>query len=660
MENKNTKELRGYKAGLKSKLMGAVAMLLVSAIMVSSATYAWFVLSTHPEVKGMSTTVGSNGALEIALLNNETGKEGGLAGITAGVGDSSIASGKSVRSANETWGNIVDLSDDSYGWANITLYPAVLNVNTATKNVLSRTNILKYAKYGTDGRVSELEANTAAGKASGSIFLSDPADYGVRAIGSTTAASEDAVLLASAQTKYANAVQEAVSKAKSALQTNQKQLSSIATTRASNSDNSAMVYTLEQVNSINGAADDLLASVTSLSTALQWSKAARLIAGGNQTATAENVTIESGDAEYTLKENLSALQTSIVAAKVAVSEGTTSFSWNDIGEKYQALMDTNTMTFRATTATSASFPNGMTLAQMQKIINGTAQEGEGTLNDLTKMTGGVEISLLAATSGASNIFSQIADYVGVISTKENTFTMSFVFNYNGSPQPLDANNTYYTANPVQAGKLTDITVAVGKLKITNDSGGTASAKAVISTTYGYVMDLAFKTNAAGNDLMLQGDGVNRVGGDATDNGTMGGGSSFTFAEGTSKADMEKAQKALRIVFVDKDMKILAVAAIAQDATIDAANTKYAIHVYSESYTTNGGTRLENAVEKDKITTLEQDTATAISAIVYLDGEYVDYAMSGVGENTGIRGTLNLQFCGSANLTPMSYTFNSGN
>ena len=27
MENKNTKELRGYKAGLKSKLMGAVAML---------------------------------------------------------------------------------------------------------------------------------------------------------------------------------------------------------------------------------------------------------------------------------------------------------------------------------------------------------------------------------------------------------------------------------------------------------------------------------------------------------------------------------------------------------------------------------------------------------------------------------------------------------
>ena len=124
--------------------------------------------------------------------------------------------------------------------------------------------------------------------------------------------------------------------------------------------------------------------------------------------------------------------------------------------------------------------------------------------------------------------------------------------------------------------------------------------------------------------------------------------------------MEKAQKALRIVFVDKDMKILAVAAIAQDATIDAANTKYAIHVYSESYTTNGGTRLENAVEKDKITTLEQDTATAISAIVYLDGEYVDYAMSGVGENTGIRGTLNLQFCGSANLTPMSYTFNSGN
>ena len=73
MENKKTTELMSRKSTLKSKLMAAVSMLLVSAIMVSVTTYAWFILSTAPEVKGMSTTVGSNGALEMALLDYAKG-----------------------------------------------------------------------------------------------------------------------------------------------------------------------------------------------------------------------------------------------------------------------------------------------------------------------------------------------------------------------------------------------------------------------------------------------------------------------------------------------------------------------------------------------------------------------------------------------------------
>ena len=160
MENKNTKELRGYKAGLKSKLMGAVAMLLVSAIMVSSATYAWFVLSTHPEVKGMSTTVGSNGALEIALLNNTTGKD--LSTVKAEVGDST----KGVTVSNETWGNIVDLSNASYGLEKITLYPAALNATGtgAAVTFASHSALLKYAKYGTDGRITEYNFNMMSQK----------------------------------------------------------------------------------------------------------------------------------------------------------------------------------------------------------------------------------------------------------------------------------------------------------------------------------------------------------------------------------------------------------------------------------------------------------------------------------------------------------------
>ena len=52
---------------IRKKLMAAVAMLLVACIMVVSSSYAWFTLSTAPEVTGIQTSVGANGNLEIAL-----------------------------------------------------------------------------------------------------------------------------------------------------------------------------------------------------------------------------------------------------------------------------------------------------------------------------------------------------------------------------------------------------------------------------------------------------------------------------------------------------------------------------------------------------------------------------------------------------------------
>ena len=52
---------------IKTKLMAAICMLLVSSIMMVSTTYAWFTLSTAPEVTGINTAVGANGNLEMAL-----------------------------------------------------------------------------------------------------------------------------------------------------------------------------------------------------------------------------------------------------------------------------------------------------------------------------------------------------------------------------------------------------------------------------------------------------------------------------------------------------------------------------------------------------------------------------------------------------------------
>ena len=134
---------------LRNKLFAAIAMLLVSSIMMVSTTYAWFTLSTAPEVQGITTTVGANGNLEIAL----SPADGSAARIGSAMGDSNLA----WTAKNTTWGNLLNLSDEAYGRAGITLLPSRLNVSAVG------TTPLKTPVYGADGRVQKLEANSAIG-----------------------------------------------------------------------------------------------------------------------------------------------------------------------------------------------------------------------------------------------------------------------------------------------------------------------------------------------------------------------------------------------------------------------------------------------------------------------------------------------------------------
>ena len=112
---KKNKRNDGYLS-IRKKLIAAIAMLLVASFMVASSSYAWFTLSTAPEITGIKTSVGANGNLEMALYN---GTE-----PTTGVGDSLA----NVLLKNLTWGNLVDLSDSAYGLDRITLLPSRLNV----------------------------------------------------------------------------------------------------------------------------------------------------------------------------------------------------------------------------------------------------------------------------------------------------------------------------------------------------------------------------------------------------------------------------------------------------------------------------------------------------------------------------------------------------
>ncbi len=167
--------------GLRNKLIAAISMLLVSSIMMVSSTYAWFTLSTAPEVKNISTTVAGNGSLEIALMPTT----GLLRDITAGV----VGNTAALKDKNTKWGNQVVLSEgenDPYGLNDISLNPAQLNyekADGAAEAAFVPDKPLAIAKYGFDGRIAGLDAQNVGikSKADGEGF--DSENYGVRAIG---------------------------------------------------------------------------------------------------------------------------------------------------------------------------------------------------------------------------------------------------------------------------------------------------------------------------------------------------------------------------------------------------------------------------------------------------------------------------------------------
>lgn len=170
-------QIKKYQALLphaREKLAMVAMLFVMSAVMLTSATFAWVVLSTSPEVTGVSTSVVANGSLEIALSDKD-----GEQPEESLVGDSV----KAIVSRNLTWGNLVNLSDESYGLGNIVLRPAALNTSSLTQSPLFA------AKYTSDGRIEGLQSDFAFANydsATKEFLVPLTTQYGVRAISSVT------------------------------------------------------------------------------------------------------------------------------------------------------------------------------------------------------------------------------------------------------------------------------------------------------------------------------------------------------------------------------------------------------------------------------------------------------------------------------------------
>lgn len=621
MENKKTTDLVGRKKTLKSKLMAAVSMLLVSAIMVSVTTYAWFILSTAPEVKGMSTTVGSNGALEMALVdyetnnetNNETNLDAILDAIGTKVGDSMATTGD-VRNANKTWGNLVDLSDSSYGLGNITLYPAQLS---GLNGLLRTSSLLNYAVYGTDGRIANLSGTTQSGVMGDKGFVASDNTYGVRAIGRGDTADPIKKAFNDAVRGYKTNSAQAVSMANAAFTDHVDDLSKayIKHGLAAKDGRDEYTYSVTLIRTILG---ELMAAAEKMELALKYAIAAETNsnAGDDQSKIItdfEGVDLTAYTQDGKIKDAITALQalkTKITSAQSDLSTMGEEELWSVVGDSYKDLLvgtGAGTMIYYTTSAgeeKSVEYVNVTTAAD--ELIDAT----------------GVSVTI------RSGLYKEMADITGKMQGAVSVGT--------SASGTVEAKNPTYKA---------DVDALVEGLDEPAGVDADASGDTLIADYYGYAIDLAFRTNADNNQLRLATKDTYRVSG-SDEEALKGGGSTFTF-DGTVD---DNVVKALRVAFVDAAGAVQGIAKLGANT----GNT-YALDVYEATKVENGVLTLGNKTDNNAIMTLTKNTATLLTAIVYLDGNEIDNTVQ-----SGIKGKLNLQFCGSATLAPMDYSgYSSG-
>lgn len=643
----------GRKRDIKSKLVAAVCMLLVSCIMMVSSTYAWFTLSTAPEVTGITTAVGANGNLEMALIpgmKDATNAYATIAEALAAIGDASASMG--TNAANTTWGNLVDLSDNSYyGLDKITLYPSKM-VPTAEGNLPDY--YLGTPTYGADGRFNGTKTTASAAIYNAGAFGTN--GFGVRAVGTSSGMSAWELAYRSALSAANNAADSALAAAKSAVSTGGSKLASLAVTHATGTetfDAAEKAALLDVYTAIENA-------VTYMETALKNYIIADYLSSAavNGTNYAEKQQEMEGKTLEQLKsytgvntvfatattgyiDVLAALRSTVTTNKTTLNglqaDENGKYSWTQLYPSVKELADTETMKL-----------NDQTLGYWMTKENGTFTH-LGTL--VSYVTSGTPLVLTvnAGGTGDNGIFAKMADFVDTFSTPATISGISY--------QGISADNLKVTMTVTKNASVTTAYLPASKTQATTydivfGEGGATS----LSDFYGYILDMAFRTNAADSYLQLQTEGVDRIYADSSSNPTtMGGGSFIAYTiPATSDYSTEKLvnlMSFIRVVFFDPadNNHILGYARLdttTQQITQDAAgNTtvKMQLKMWDATNTT--------WATNQQIVQLIQNEAKAVSTMVYLDGETLTNADVA---NVNLTGTMNIQFSSSAKLNPMEY------
>ena len=625
------------KRDIKSKLVAAIAMLMVSCIMVVSSTYAWFTLSTAPEVTGISTAIGANGNLEMALLPGVSGGNT-YTTVTEALNAIGNADGNmTVVQKNTTWGNLVDLNDTSYGLDKISLFPAKLAV---ADGVIS-SYYLGTPQYGSDGRFIGLGTSASAAIHNNGTFGTNA--FGVRAIGTSSGMSAHELAFREALSSANDAYNRAITQTKNATSAGGSALASLAVGKSTGTTE----FTQDDVNNLITAYTGIETALGYIETALKQYVIAYTLSNGGLN---ENTYLQRLEAMQAMSladmgsyagalngyiTNLTTLKGEVSTALTALRALTGgNYAWTDFGSYVTALANIDSMQL-----------NGHPIRYYM-------ENNYEHINDLVSNMNNLVLEVNASGNADTGIYARMADFVDTFTTP---VTISGI-NYSGiSVNNLTATmKINATANPayLPAAKTAATTYDAGAF----GTGGGSS----ISDFYGYIIDMAFRTNAAGSSLQLQTDATDRVYADNTGNNpaTMGGGSSMTFSiqgvEGFGTDQLENLMSFIRVVFFNPETNaVLGYARLDTDTAVTEGNETngYEITMKLKMWDPTANDGQGTWASSSVITELQQNVATAVSTLVYLDGETLSNADVA---NAELSGTMNLQFSSTAELKPMDY------
>lgn len=756
------------KKGIKAKLMAATSLLLVSAILLSLTTYAWFILSTAPEVTEMQTTAGANGSLEIALQSGDTVSD--INDIKNSVGDSSAVS--SLKEANSTWGNVVDLSGNIYGLQGLSLLPARLNMN-ADGTTVNKSSPLIMPLFGQDGRISELtNLNSMRYDDTNKKYVDGQDKHGVLVYAddeSINNGTKDEKRLD--RQELIDTTREQIVKLRADLRAdlvdtmdnNQQGISKILYNTVNlkeglgeNSNPNGSWYSQEDYKTIL----TLLASFSSVQ-----EKAARSVRHALLACAAADTTNYPVDTQTGVSAQLSALYAkyltlpmksddvtnetvysiavanrdkltgenpaqasligaygSVIQAAEAADEVQTRISsarekllspaiaqqaakpslTEDEKKEFSRGISASILelfSVKAATENSVYITNEQDTAKLPHTLANeiNASIGSKYYNGASEEENATDLQTRFYMLGGSGLFSAMATLAGDYESKlikgdfsdgfETIIATTQIRSTVSAPPAENAQvpygHTFGFSPENNTGCLQSVYAATSRLTAEGSVIYVITSASRVNA-YGYAVDLAFRSSESGN-LLLQQDAKDRVTGDAPANTpegrlpststTQGNGSTVEFLlrrsgqeyiEGSDSAKdrAKNLLQCLRVAFLKDagEWTVLGVAAVDTNSIIlseaDNGQTVKAtakLTLYSTAVV-DGVLTLKDAKTDQSITQLGVNTPTAITALVYLDGDEVQNAFLTPDQPFSLSGSINLQFATDAkDLKPMEYT-----